>query len=115
MDSLVLHVLVGSPDPYDTVMKYGYINAAIGGAIPLLHRVLKIKKEDIATAVDFDGDKLQIEGGIVLSIRIWEILLIVLCAAIAFIKWFIPYKRRNKSARETNTKITEDSSAEKGN
>ena len=115
VDFLKLHILVGGGDPYSAVMNYGYINAAIGGAIPLLHRVFKVKKEDIGTAMDFDGDKLKVDGQAVLSVRIWEILLIVLCAGFGFIKWFISYKRRNKSAAETTKKITEETSAEKGN
>ncbi|MBR5489896.1 MAG: DUF2953 domain-containing protein, partial [Oscillospiraceae bacterium] len=115
VDFLKLHILVGGGDPYSAVMNYGYINSAIGGVIPLLHRVFKVKKEDIGTDMDFDGDKLKVDGQAVLSVRIWEILLIVFCAGYAFIKWFISYKRRNKPAKETNKEITEDTSAEKGN
>ena len=113
VDKLTVHLVTAGPDPYSAVMSYGYFNAAIGALRPLLHRVFKIRNEDYASAVDFEADRLKIEARIVLTVRIGEILLLVLCAAFAFLKWFLSYRRRNK--RCNNEKITENSSAEKGN
>lgn len=117
----MLHFLAAGPDPYSAVMNYGYFNAAIGGLRPLLHRAFRIKDEDFASAIDFEADKLKIDGRIVLTVRIGEILFLVLCAAFGFLKWFLSHKHRTKAqAKETevtanNEKITENSSAEKGN
>ncbi len=125
VDKLMLHILTAGPDPYSTVMNYGYFNAAVGALRPLLHKAFRIKDEDYASAIDFEGDKLKVDGRIVLTVRIGEILLLVLCAVFALIRWFLGVRRRNKAlakaqAKEldiktTNGKITENSSAEKGN
>ncbi len=122
IDLLKLHLVTAGPDPYSAVMSYGYINAAVGAALPLLHKAFKVKKEDYASDVDFESDKLKIDLRAVLSVRIWEILLIVLCAAFGFVKWMLRRKRRLKAeakakaqAQADKTKKTEESSAEKGN
>ncbi len=119
VEKLMLHLVTAGPDPYSAVMNYGYINAAIGALRPLLHKAFRIKEEDYASAIDFEADKLKIEARIVLTVRIGEILLLVLCAVFAFIKWFLSYRRRMKQqakeAAAANEKITENSSAEKGN
>ncbi len=121
IDLLMLHLTTAGPDPYTAVMNHGYFNAAIGAALPLLHRAFKVKKEDYASEIDFEADKLKIDARIVLTVRIWEILLIVFCAAYGFIKWLFRRRRKAKAeakkqakAQATNEKITENSSAEKG-
>lgn len=96
IDVLMLHLTTAGPDPYSAVMNYGYFNAAIGAILPGLHRAFKVKKEDIASQVDFDADKLKVDARLVLTIRIGEILLIVFCAAFAFVKWFLHRRRRIK-------------------
>ncbi len=120
IDKLKLHLVTAGPDPYDAVMNYGYINAALGALMPLLHRVFKIKDEDYASDIDFQAEKMKIDARIILTIRIGEILLVVLCAAFAFIKWFLQLKRKNKvkakaEAKHVNEKKSEKSSAQKGN
>ena len=118
VDLIKVHITTAGPDPYSAVMNCGYINAAIGAVLPLLHRVFKVKKEDYETGVDFDSDKLKLEGRVVLTVRVGEILLIALCAGIGFLKWRKGRKARLKAeaqAAAANEKITENSSAEKGN
>ena len=122
IDLLKFHFSSGGTDPYSTVMNYGYLNSALGALRPLLHRAFRMGKEDYASAVDFESDKLSFDARLVLSIRIGQILLIALCAAFAFLKWYLALRRKNKAAAKAaaaqnaeNEKITENSSAEKGN
>lgn len=125
VDKLMIHLVTAGPDPYSAVMNYGYFNAALGALQPFIHKAFKIKDEDYASAIDFEGDKPKVDGRIVLTVRIGEILLVVLCAAFAFLKWFLSFRRRNKAfqksqskeaaAKTNDEKITENSSAEKGN
>lgn len=97
MDYLMLHLTTAGPDPYSAVMNYGYFNAAIGAVLPLLHRVFKVGKEDIFSQVDFEADKLKIDAGLALTIRIGQILFIALCAAFAFLKWLLRRRCRIKA------------------
>lgn len=120
VEKLMLHFVSAGPDPYSAVMNYGYFNAAIGAVQPLLHKVFRVKDEDYSSAVDFEADKTKIDCRIVLTVRIGEILLLVLCAAFAFLKWFLSYRRRAKAQvkdadAKANNKKSENSSAEKGN
>ena len=115
VDELMLHFVSGGTDPYSAVMNYGYFNAAIGALQPLLHKAFKIKHEDYASSMDFGEDKLKIDGRIVLTVRIGEILLLILCAAFAFLKWFLSFRRRTKQQSKEKNEISEDSSVKKGN
>jgi len=117
IDLLRLHLVVGGGDPYDAVINYGRINAALGAMLPLLHRCFKIRKEDYDSRMDFEAEKLKIDACGVLSVRIGEILLIVICAAAGFLKWMLRRRRRAKAeakAAAAKEKITENSSDEKG-
>ena len=117
VDELMLHLVTAGPDPYSAVMNYGYFNAAIGALLPAIHKVFKIRKEDYTSQIDFEAEKMKIDARIVLSVRIGEILLIVLCAAFGFLKWILKRRRRAKAeakAAAAKEKITENSSAEKG-
>lgn len=96
IDVLMLHLRVGGDDPYETVVRYGTINAALGAGLPYLHRAFKIRKQDIQTAIDFAGDKTSADARFEGSYRIWEILLIAVCAGASFIVWTL---RRRKRAR----------------
>ena len=118
VDLLKLHITVGGDDPYDSVISYGRINTALGAALPLLHRCFKIRREDYDSRLDFESEKLKFDLRAVLSVRIGEILLIVICAGVGFLKWMLRRKRRAKAeakAAAAKEKITENSSAEKGN
>ncbi len=97
MDYLLLHLTTAGPDPYSAVMNYGYFNAALGALLPLLRRVFKIGREDISSQVDFESDKLKIDAGTAITIRIGQILFIALCAAFAFLKWLLRRRRRAKA------------------
>jgi len=118
VDLLKLHIACAGGDPYDAVINYGRINAALGAALPLLHKCFKFRREDYDTRIDFESEKLKIDARLIMSVTIGEILLIVLCAAVGFLKWMLRRRRRAKSAAKAaaaNEKVTENSSAEKGN
>lgn len=116
IDHLKLHFVFGSSDPYDTVMGFGYFNAAVGALLPLLHKAFNIKDEDYDSKIDFESDKIQIDARVCATIRIGEIIIVALCALYAAIRWYLPIMRRNKAdakAEKSKEKITENS-AEKG-
>ena len=101
MDYLLLHLTTAGPDPYSAVMNYGYFNAALGALLPLLRRIFKIGREDISSQVDFDSDKLKIDAGTAITIRIGQILFIALCAVFAFLRWLLRRRRRIKAEQRS--------------
>lgn len=108
IDVLMLHLTTAGPDPYSAVMNYGYFNAAIGALLPSLHRAFKVKKEDIASQIDFEAEKLKIDARLQLTIRIGEILLIALCAGFALLKWILRRRKRAKAEAKAAAKAEKE-------
>ena len=100
VDLLMLHLTAALADPCDAVMLYGRVNAALGALRAPAHRALKIRREDLQTAVDFDAAAPQIDARIVATIQIWEILYIGICAAAALLRWYCGKKRTEKQRRK---------------
>lgn len=94
IDVLMLHLRVGGGDPYDAVVQYGAINAALGAGLPHLHRAFKIRKQDIQTAIDFAGEKMDVDARFAGTYQIWEILCIALCAGASFVVWLLRRRKR---------------------
>lgn len=90
---LMLHLMVTTGDPYDTVMLYGYINAVLGVMLPLLHNAFKVCREDISTDMDFQLEKMAVEAKLTATLRIGQILYIALCAGGALLVWWYRRKR----------------------
>ena len=112
IDVLMLHLRVGGDDPFDTVVQYGAINAALGAALPHLNRAFKIKKQDIHTAIDFSEESTSAEARLAGTYQIWEILCIALCAGASFVVWLL---RRRKRARAEEKARKAEEKAEAGN
>ena len=87
----------GAPDPYDTALAFGYVNAALGALTPLAERALRIDERDIQTGVDFQAERPHIDARIVCTIRIGQIVVIALAFGVGFLK----QKMHSKQARAT--------------
>ncbi len=98
VDHFMLHIVTASDDPYDAVMLYGYLNAALGALAPAAHRVFKIRDTDVQLGVDCYPGKTEAEAQIVLTLQIWEIFQIAACAAAALLRWYWPKHRAAKAA-----------------
>lgn len=90
----------GAPDPYDTALAFGCVNAALGALTPLAERTLRIDERDIQTGVDFQTERPRIDARIVCTIRIGQIVVIVL----AFGAGFLKQKLHSKQARAARAK-----------
>ena len=90
----------GAPDPYDTALAFGYVNAALGALTPLAERALRIDERDIQTGVDFQAGQPRIDARIVCTIRIGQIVVIALAFGVGFLK----QKRNAKQARAAREK-----------
>ena len=104
LDRLHLHICVAKNDPYDTIVQYGYLNAALGTGLPLLHRAFKIRDEDITTAFRFDMAETTLRCEAIMTLRIGAILRIVLCAGGGFLVWLIRRKRRARALKKAEAK-----------
>ena len=90
----------GAPDPYDTALAFGYVNAALGALTPLAERALRIDERDIQTGVDVQAERPRLDARIVCTIRIGQIVVIALAFGVGFLK----QKMHSKQARATRAK-----------
>ena len=99
IDLLRLHICCGAEDPYDAVMRYGYLNAGLGVLAPPFHALCKVREEDVRTFVDFTDGRTKVEAQLIVSLQIWEILMIGGSAGWAVFRW---YRNRRKNNRKIN-------------
>ncbi len=98
VDRFLLHWTTAASDPYDAVQQYGRINAVLGIMAGKAHASLTIRDEDIQVELDLTRDKPLIEVCLILSIQIWEILWIGLCAGAKGLRWIWNKKRNERAA-----------------
>ena len=97
IDRLMLHYTAASGDPYGAVLQYGRVNALLGTLAGPLHTVFRVVHEDVRTELDFEAEHPRIAARIVVTIQIWEILLIALSDGIAALKWYFKQKREARA------------------
>lgn len=107
IDLFKLYVTVAADDPYDAVMRYGYLNAFLGSLSPLCRNAFKVRETDIKTAVDMEDGEMLIDARFVATYQIWELLYIALCAGFAALKWFLPKRKEMKKQEKMNTQPQE--------
>lgn len=73
VDRFLLHYTAGGDDPYSTAMTYNYVNAALSSLGPICREKFIVKQSDVWTDVDFTLDKMKIDFGICLVIRIGQV------------------------------------------
>ena len=99
----------GAPDPYDTALAFGCVNAALGALTPLAERTLCIDERDIQTGVDFDAERPRIDARIVCTIRIGQIVAVALIFGAGYLK----QKLQAKKARAARAKTAPDTQERK--
>lgn len=73
LDLLRLHIAVGGKDPEACAMQYGRICAALSGALPLVQRSFRVKKQDIDVICRFDQTETDILAEAEATMKIYEI------------------------------------------
>ncbi len=106
LDLFRLHWTAAAQDPYDAVLQFGRVNAALGAIRPAAHKSLRIRSEDLETRLDLNETHPVIETRIVLSIQIWEIILLAVCAGAAGLRWILRKKRSERAG--THGKLREE-------
>ena len=90
---LKVYVLLSEEDPADTALLYGKVEAALMAALPVLHRHLQIRDQDIRIYPDFQGSGMDYRLDVGIAIRLWDMLVIGLCAGASGLKTLIGMKR----------------------
>lgn len=73
VNRFLLRYIAAGDDPYKTAMTYNYVNAALSSLGPVCAGRFQVDDCEVVTAVDFTADKMSIDFGIALTIRIGQI------------------------------------------
>ena len=111
IDAIMLHITVAAEDPYDAVVRYNRITAALGSLSPPAHRAFRIKREDVGVRMDFTDTKMSADARLAASFRLGQLLRIALCAAAGFLIWLSHRRKRAKSSEKI---AAGDACAQKG-
>ena len=109
---LKLYLLVASADPADTAQLYGKLHGTFNAVLPQLHRILRIKEQDIRLYPDFCEERMDCIADIGIRTSPGRLLAIVLFAAIGVLKWYLGFKKRaDKPEKEPKQTTAEADSA----
>ena len=93
-----LWLLIATQDPYQTATLYGSVSAALEALYPFAARALDIRERDVRVNADFTGESPEVEGRLILTIRIGQILGIGLVFAWKLFIWYLKQKSAHKKA-----------------
>ena len=93
VEPLRVYVRLSAQDPADTAILYGRAAAAVTAALPVLRRCLRIRDQDIRLYPDFEGQGMDYRLDVGIAIRLWDILVIGLCAGASGVKLLVGMKK----------------------
>lgn len=115
IDPMELTVIFGGTDPAEIAQAYGIANAFVWTLMPRAEEAFFLPNPAIHLRMDYEAEMTRCEGTVGVSVRICDIIAIVVALALPLAKWFIRLKRlhaNNKNPTENSPeKITEKLSA----
>lgn len=101
IDELFIRLHWGLPDPANTALTYGYINAALGLFFVFLEGNFKVKKRKSEISLDYNLEKPRLFLQIACSISLWHLLCMGMRAGLA---GFALYRRQKAAGEKNKTK-----------
>lgn len=111
-DYLCLHCVVGTPDPYDTATRFGYISAAVEALLNEKQGLLKVRKQDVSLDMDFLSESMFVEGELVISAALWRLVGAVLVLGVQFLRWRRVLLKKEKKEHIAEPERTEENGRE---
>lgn len=106
VNKFMLHYAAAGDDPYDTVVTYNYVNAALSTLIPICEEKFIVKDSDIRTDIDFTADKTKVDVELCATIRLAQVMHMLFAIAFGALGVLIQNKRRLR--REKKQGIASD-------
>lgn len=73
VNRFLLRYTAAGDDPYKTAMTYNYVNAALSSLGPICAKRFEVDDCEVVTDVDFTADKMSIDFGLAMTMRIGQI------------------------------------------
>lgn len=96
VDRFVFHFLAAGRDPYNTVMAYNTVNAALSSLGPLCAERFHVKNSDVWTDIDFTTEDFHIDFALAMTVRIGQIFGLVFAIGFGALKILLRNKKRLK-------------------
>lgn len=93
IEKLKIYCIEADPDPYNAVMKYNVINAAVGSALPFVEKAFNIKKKEIYTDVNTSSAKSKTILELGISLKLFELLHPLLHVGLAVLKILVDRRK----------------------
>ncbi len=97
IDPLTVSLRIADKDPAKTAQLYGYANAAMWTLMPLAEDAFDIPHPAIHLEMDFERERFAWEGELGVSLRVFDILAIVLVLLVPLVKWYCRFLRAHKN------------------
>ena len=99
-----LYWMIVCDDPFDTVRRYGTVNAALNAVWPQLERVVRIRRRDVRIGFSFVPEEAMLEAELAMTIRVGRLLEIGCVFGVGYLKW----KRNISRARRAEERMQKD-------
>ena len=99
IDPYQVSIIVGGTQPDRVAELYGQVSGAVWTVMPRLEQLIHIRDPYIHLDVDFHAPAVNVEGQMGAYLRVGDLIAIAFAAAVPLLKWYIPFRRRQK-ARE---------------
>lgn len=96
VNNLQLKLILAADDPCDLAVNYGRAWAALGNLLPLLEKVLVIKKRDCEVECDFTADETLVIAQMDVTIRLGQMLSMAVVYGVRIIKDLLVLKKKRK-------------------
>ena len=100
-------VLGGRDDPAKAAESYGYANAAVWSAMPVLEQLLDIPHPHIHIGMDFEQGQDRYRARTGVTIRVGTLLMVGLQLGVPALQWYLRFQKRHKQAETPHTEPAE--------
>ena len=96
VDHLRLKLILAGEDPCDLAVNYGRAWAALGNFLPMLERVVHVKKRDCEVECDFTAEQTLIFVQAELTLLVWQGVFLAAVYGFQFIRELLILKKKRK-------------------
>ena len=108
IDPLRLSLRIADSDPAKCAQNYGYVNAAVWTLMPLAEDTFDIPDARIHTEMDFEAERISAEGEVGISLRVFDVLAILLVLLVPLLKWYLRFTKAHKNDPPQQANVTEE-------
>ena len=96
VNHLQLKLILAGDDPCDLAVNYGRAWAALDNLLPMLEKVVSIKKRDVEVECDFTAQDTLITAQAELTLFFWQLLFLGAVYGFRMIKELLIFKKKRK-------------------